>query len=99
MRGVWYLPVNNDAYLNGVNFYISNLDNAQVVHGEYDAEKRKAQVEEQYKEIQKISKCDTVDAEVYNIIDSEAKSFVDGKYSAEQTSKNIQEKIMLYMNE
>ncbi len=95
----FYIPVNNNAYLNGVNFYISNLGNSQVVSGEYDAEKRKAQVKEQYEEIQKISVCDTVDAQVYEIIDNEAKSFIDGKFSAEKTAKIIQDKVMLYLNE
>ncbi len=94
-----YLPVNNNAYLNNVNFYISNLGNTQPVNGEYDAEKRKVQVKEQYQEIQKISVCDTVDAQVYDIIDGEAKAFIDGKYSAEKTAAIIQNKVMLYLNE
>jgi ABC-type glycerol-3-phosphate transport system substrate-binding protein len=93
------IPVNNNAYLNNVNFYISNLGNTQPVNGEYDAEKRKEQVKEQYQEIQRISVCDTIDAQVYDIIDSEAKNFIDGKYSAEKTAEIIQEKVMLYLNE
>ncbi len=97
-RDFSYLPVNNNAYLNNVDSHISNL-NDQAVEEVYDAEKRKAQVREQYKEIQRISRCDTVDTQVYNIIDSEAKAFIDGKYSAEQTAKIIQDKVMLYLNE
>lgn len=98
-RNFSYIPVNNNAYLNNVNFYISNLGNNQTVNGEYNAEKRKAKVKEQYQEIQKISVCDTVDAQVYDIIDTEAKNFIDGKYSAEKTAEIIQEKVMLYLNE
>ncbi len=99
LKGFFSIPVNNNAYLNNVNFYISNLDNTKPENGEYDSEKRKAQVKEQYKEIQKISVCDTVDTQVYNIIDSEAKAFIDGKYSAERTAEIIQDKVMLYLNE
>ncbi len=93
------IPVNNNAYFNNVNFYLRNLGNTQAVNGEYDAEKRKAQVKEQYKEIQRISVCDTLDAQVYEIIDSEAKAFIDEKYSAEKTAEIIQDKVMLYLNE
>lgn len=93
------LPVNNNAYSNSVNFYISNLINAQAVTGEYDAEKRKAQVKEQYKEIEKISVCSNVDAQIYDIINEEAKNFTDGKYSAKKTAESIQNKVMLYLNE
>ena len=93
------IPVNNNAYFNNVNFYINNLSNSQVVDGEYDAEKRKAQVKEQYQEIQRISRCDTVDAQVYNIIDGEVKAFIDGKYTAEKTAEIIQDKVILYLNE
>ncbi|QNU67340.1 extracellular solute-binding protein [Ruminiclostridium herbifermentans] len=99
LKGFYSLAVNNNAYLNNVNFYISNLDNAQPIEGEYDAEKRKEQVREQYQEIQEISVCDTVDAQVYDIIDSEAKNFIDGKRSAEKTAEIIQDKVMLYLNE
>lgn len=93
------IPVNNNAYLNSVNFYINNLGNSEAVAGEYDAEKRKEQVKEQYQEIQKISVCDSVDAQVYDIIDNEAKYFIDGKYSAEKTAEIIQNKVTLYLNE
>ncbi len=99
LKGFFSMPVNNKAYLNNVNFYISNLGNAQPINGEYDAEKRKAQVREQYQEIQKISVCDTVDAQVYEIIDNEAKAYIDGKFSAEKTAEIIQNKVMLYLNE
>lgn len=99
LKGFFSIPVNNNAYLNNVNFYISNLGDTQPVNGEYDAEKRKAQVKEQYKDIQKISVYDTVDTQVYEIIDSEAKAFIDGKFSAEKTAKIIQDKVMLYLNE
>ncbi|QNU67318.1 extracellular solute-binding protein [Ruminiclostridium herbifermentans] len=93
-----YIPVNTKAYLNNVNCFISNLGD-QAVEEIYDREKRKLQVEAQLKEIDSISICDTVDAQIYNIMDSEVKAFIDGKYSAEQTAKIIQDKVMLYLNE
>ena len=97
-RNFPYLPVNTKAYLNNVKCYISNLGD-QAVEETYDREKRKLQVEAQLKEIDSISRCDTVDAQIYNIMDSEAKAFIDGKYSAEKTAKIIQDKVMLYLNE
>ena len=98
-RNFSYLPVNNYAYLNSVKFYISNLSDTNTGNDVYDAEKRKAQVKEQYEEIEKISVCDTVDAQVYDIIENEAKSFVKGKNTAKQTAKIIRDKVMLYLNE
>jgi ABC-type glycerol-3-phosphate transport system substrate-binding protein len=93
-----YLPVNTKAYLSNVNSYISNLGEQAVEEG-YDREKRKLQVKAQLKEIESISRCDTVDTQVYNIIDSEAKAYIDGKYSAEKTAEITQDKVMLYLNE
>ncbi len=98
-RNFPYLPVNNNAYINNVSSYISNLSNTQTDNDVYDREKRKAQVKAQLKEIESISRCDTVDAQIYDIIDSEAQSFINGKRTAEQTAEIIQNKVMLYLNE
>lgn len=87
------IPVNNNAYLNSANFNIRNLD-AQTADGA-DIEKMRSQL----KEIEKISRCDTTDMQVYEIIDAEAKSFINGKNTAERTAKIIQDKVMLYLNE
>ncbi len=98
-KQMYYLPVNINACLNNTNFYIANLKGYQPDTNEYDYEKRKEQVKAQYKEIESISRCDTVDAQIYDIIDSEAQSFINGKRTAEQTAEIIQNKVMLYLNE
>ena len=98
----FYIPVNNNAYLARVNYYMANLgDNAgsQSATDEYDMEKRKQQVKTQLKELESISRCDTVDAQIYDIMDSEIKPFIEGKKTAEQTAKIIQDKVMLFLNE
>lgn len=93
-----YLPVNNNAYLNNVIYYIGNLK-GQAADNVYDIEKRKMQVKKQLKEIDSISRCDSIDPMVYAIMDGETKAFIDGKKTAQQTAKIIQDKIMLYLNE
>ncbi len=97
-NGALLLPINKQAFNEDINYYLSNTTSG--FGSEYPAKKLPKELAEKLNLlIGKTQLEQRMDTEVQNIVHEALDNYINGKTSAEQTAKAIDDKVMLYLNE
>ncbi len=92
------LPINKQAYNEDLNYYLSNSTSG--FGSEYPAKELPKKLAEKLNlMIGKTQLEQRMDNEVQNIVHEALDNYINGKTTAEQTAKAIDNKVMLYLNE